>query len=61
MNSKYFRVLLLFLSYQFVYSQDVVNEYLPQDINETEIYLNRINTNYINKIKGPFSSKIKKV
>ncbi|WP_179354244.1 M48 family metalloprotease [Winogradskyella vidalii] len=61
MNSKYFKVLLLFLCFQLVCSQDAVNEYLPQDINETEIYLKRINSNYINKIEGPFSSKIKKV
>lgn len=61
MNSKYFKVLLLFLCFQLVCSQDAVNEYLPQNINETEIYLKRINSNYINKIEGPFSSKIKKV
>ena len=61
MKSKYFLLLLFLVVFQFTKAQTVVNEYVPEDLDEIERYLKRINSNYTNRISGPFSSKVKKV
>ena len=59
MKSKYFLLLLFLVGFQFTKAQTVVNEYVPEDLDEIERYLKRINSNYTNRISGPFSSKVK--
>ncbi len=62
MNIKSLFLIVVFCTMTvFVKAQEISTNYQPKNLDSLKIYLERINRNYVSKIDGAYSAKIKKI
>ncbi|MCL6295555.1 M48 family metalloprotease [Jejuia spongiicola] len=60
-SCKKLSVFIFLCSINFINGQEVLTQYIPNNLDSLKTYLKQINSKHIKKINGEFSSKIKKV